>query len=351
MGWFNKQKTETAPQESVESRLAFSKKLQAVTNKIHATTNLDQIMLDLSQDICDLFNCDRLTLYATSRDKDFIFSKVKTGIDLDKDLVLPINEKSIAGWVGLTGRTVCIQDVYDKEELKALSEDLQFSGDVDRITGYRTKQMLAAPLLRGNSGELLGVIQLLNNRADNPFSETAHKGLDELCETMAIAFTQRMKSPLVVKSKYDSLIADGIISGPEMELAVRAARRKNIDLEDVLIDEFDLNVGAIGYALGKNFNLPYEPYVPNRKTPVQLLTKISLEFIENHHCMPVEDDGKSIIVISTDPERVQRTGVIKQVFPYSSLFYRVTTKREFQQAVDYFYGTDHAKTASTSPGR
>jgi hypothetical protein len=338
MGLFSRNKAPAAVEESAESRLAFSKKLQTVTNKIHATSNLDQIMIDLSQDICDLFNCDRLTLYATSRDKDFIFSKVKTGLNIGKDLVLPVNEKSIAGWVGLTGRTVCIQDVYDLKELHAISPELAFSGEVDRITGYRTKQMLAAPLLRGNSGELLGVIQLLNNRAGNPFSATAHKGLDELCETMAIAFSQRMKSPLVTKSKYDSLISDGIISAPEMELAVRSARRKNIDLEDVLIDEFQLNTGAIGYALAHHFNLPYEPLVQNRKKPAHLFKKISLEFIEQSHCLPVEDDGKNMVIITTEPERAVRTGVVKQLFPYASLFYRVTTKREFQQTVDQFYG-------------
>lgn len=67
-----------------------------MTNKIHATDNLDKLMLDLSQEICDLFNCDRLTLYGLSKDKDFIFSKVKTGIDSNNDLVLPVNSESIA---------------------------------------------------------------------------------------------------------------------------------------------------------------------------------------------------------------------------------------------------------------
>ncbi|HET7776843.1 MAG TPA: hypothetical protein VFK74_10775, partial [Azospira sp.] len=62
-----------AAQGDVNSRLLFFKNLQAVTNKIHATNNLDEIMLDLSKDICNLFNCERLTLYAASRDKKFIF--------------------------------------------------------------------------------------------------------------------------------------------------------------------------------------------------------------------------------------------------------------------------------------
>ena len=60
----------------VDSRLLFFKNLQTVTNKIHATNNIDEIMLELSQDICNLFNADRLTIYAVSEDKASIVSKL-----------------------------------------------------------------------------------------------------------------------------------------------------------------------------------------------------------------------------------------------------------------------------------
>src|SRR5687768_15654541 len=47
----------------------FFRQLQQVTTKIHEKENLDQIMLEASQDICRLFNADRLTLYAVSEDR------------------------------------------------------------------------------------------------------------------------------------------------------------------------------------------------------------------------------------------------------------------------------------------
>ena len=47
--------TETSYSE-VRQRLNFLKSLQAVTNKIHATSNNEEIMLEMSQDICTLFN-------------------------------------------------------------------------------------------------------------------------------------------------------------------------------------------------------------------------------------------------------------------------------------------------------
>lgn len=338
MGWFSSKKQSNPAPDDMASRLEFSKKLQAVTNKIHATRNLDEIMLDLTKDICDLFNCDRFTLYATSKDKDFIFSKIKTGLESSQDLVLHVNANSIAGWVALTGSSVRIEDVYDKGNLKVYADDLAFSREVDNLTGYRTKQMLAAPLFKANSTEIIGVIQLLNNRADNSFTAQAEEGLNDLCESMAIAFTQRMKPPMVVSTKYDALITNAIISQPELVLASSSARRQNIDVEDVLIDEFQVPVAAIGKALAKTFNLPYEAHNPARKKLPQLLKKIDRDFVMLHHCVPVEDDGKSMVIVTTDPERAIRQGLVKQAFPYASLYYRVTTQREFKLAVDYFFG-------------
>ena len=85
----------------INSRLEFFKKLQAVTNKIHATANVDEIMLDLPQDISNLFHCDRLTIYVLSDGRDFIVSKVKTGLHSFSDLQLPVSEQSVAGFVAL----------------------------------------------------------------------------------------------------------------------------------------------------------------------------------------------------------------------------------------------------------
>ena len=130
----------------VGSRLAFFKNLQTVANRIHSTANVDEIMLELSQDICALFNADRLTIYALSEDKSAIVSKLKTGLNSFKDLRLPIADQSIAGHVALAKKTVNIRDVYDDAELKAINPSLRFLQEVDKRTGYRTKQMLVAPV-------------------------------------------------------------------------------------------------------------------------------------------------------------------------------------------------------------
>src|SRR5215510_9411921 len=156
-------------QTDVAARLAFQKQLQAVTNKVHATNNIDEIMLEVSADICQLFNADRLTIYSMSEDKQSIISKVKTGLNSFKKLKLPIAAHSIAGYVALSKKTANIKDVYDEAELLSLNANLRFLQEVDKRTGYRTKQMLVAPIVEAAGNELIGVIQIINNKAGVPF--------------------------------------------------------------------------------------------------------------------------------------------------------------------------------------
>jgi len=221
----------------ISSRLAFTRKLQAVTNKIHATRNIDEIMLELGTDICALFEADRLTIYATGEDGCSIVSKIKTGLTGFKDLNLPISPSSIAGYVAFHKQVVNIADVYNAQELASFSPKIRFLREVDQKTGYRTKQMLVAPIL-SEDGELLGVVQLINSLTGLTFSPTEVEGVGELAKTLAIAFLVRRKPQPGIRTKFDHLVSENLISAQELDLAARSARKSSKNLEDVLVDEF-----------------------------------------------------------------------------------------------------------------
>jgi len=328
-----------ATQTDVAARLAFQKQLQAVTNKIHATNNIDEIMLEVSADICVLFNADRLTIYAVGEDRQAIVSKVKTGLNSFKDLKLPIAEHSIAGYVALAKKTVNIKDVYDDGELRGLNANLRFLQEVDKRTGYRTKQMLVAPIVEQGTSELIGVIQIINNKTGVPFGGLAEEGVHELAQTLAIAFKQRQK-PQLVKTKYDYLIADAVLSTGEFELASRQARKKAIDIEQVLTDEFQVKIPAIGAALSKFFGVPYEPFKPDRVKPMDLLKNLKREYVEANQWLAIDDTKQGLVVLCLDPERIRSSRIASNVFPKSRLLYKVTTQKEFRETINQFYGQE-----------
>lgn len=330
-----------AAQTDVAARLAFQKQLQAVTNKIHATNNIDEIMLEVSADVCALFNADRLTIYSVGEDKQAIVSKVKTGLNSFKDLKLPIAEHSIAGYVALAKKTINIRDCYDEGELRGINANLRFLQEVDKRTGYRTKQQLVAPIVEGGSNELIGVIQIINNKAGVPFGALAEEGVSELSQTLAIAFKQRQK-PQLAKTKYDYLIADAVLSAGEFELAARQARKKAIDIEQVLTEEFQVKIPAIGQALSKFFGVPYEPFKSDRVKPGELLKNLKREYVEGNLWVPIDETKEGIVVLCLDPERIRSSRIASNVFPKSRLSYRVTTQKEFRETLNQFYGQESA---------
>ncbi len=322
----------------ISTKLDFSKNLHAVTNKIHATNNIDEIILEVSKDICSLFNVDRLTIYSVSEDKSCIISKVKTGLNSFKDLKLPIANQSIAGFIALSKKVANIKDVYDERELRELSPQLHFQKEVDKRTGYRTKQMLVAPILSSIDDELLGVVQLLNSKTNEPFSQAAVDGVNELCQTLAIAFSQRQKTQQAVKSKYDHLVTDAVVSSAELDLATRSARRKGIGLEEVLIDEFQVKLSSLGKALASFFGVEYEPFKAERIKPAELLKNLKRDYVANNHWVPIDDTKEGLIILTPDPEKIKSSRIVNNIFSKHKIVYKVCPNREFQATLDLFYG-------------
>jgi type II secretory ATPase GspE/PulE/Tfp pilus assembly ATPase PilB-like protein len=331
----------------IRAKLEFTKSLNQVSNKIHATGNVDEIMLDVSRDICALFNADRLTIYVVGEDNISLVSKVKTGLNSFKDLKLPIAEQSLAGYAAMHKKLLNIKDVYDDKELAQYSSHLRFLQEVDKRTGYRTKQMLVAPILDASSGDLVGIIQVINNKAGVPFPALIEEGVQELAQTMAVALRQHLRQQeSSIKTKYDYLVADGVLSAAEFELATRTARRKGIDIEEVLLDEFQVTVPALGKALSSFFGVAYEPYRGDRLKPSELLKNLRREYVESSHWIPLMETQEGLMILTTDPERIQASRVVNNIFPKSRLVYLVCSQREFTQTLNLFYGGGGAASES-----
>lgn len=95
------------------------------------------------------------------------------------------NHNNIATHVALSGETVNIADAYE-------AEGFDFSGTkkFDAGTGYRSKSFLTIPL-KNTSGEVIGVLQLINAQAEDgtvvPFSEDLQPLIQALASQAAVA--------------------------------------------------------------------------------------------------------------------------------------------------------------------
>ncbi len=319
----------------------FYRQLQQVTARIHETDNLDQIMLEASQDICKLFNADRLTLYAVNDDRSAIISKIKTGLNSSRDLKLPISPQSLAGYCAFSKTLINLADVYDEAALRQIHPALTFLKEVDKRSGYRTREMLVAPIMEGET--LHGVLQVINNKSNQPFSEIEIEGVSQLCKTLGTAIRQRVQkaedNQRRVATKFDVLIADGVITKPELQQCIEEARAEGVGVEQVLISKFKVKPSQIGPSLAKFFGVPYEPFNAGRIRSEQLHGSLKRDFVQGEGWFPLEDSPEGLVVMCVDPEAVRGSRIVPQVFSkFSKFTYRVTTQTEFQQTLDQIFG-------------
>lgn len=83
-------------------------------------------------------------------------------VDYDsREFVMPLSNRSIAGSAALAKEPINIKDAYDLPAGAPYGFDRRF----DERIGYRTKSMLAMPLV-SQRDEVIGVIQLINKKRD-----------------------------------------------------------------------------------------------------------------------------------------------------------------------------------------
>ncbi|PKN84215.1 MAG: pilus assembly protein [Deltaproteobacteria bacterium HGW-Deltaproteobacteria-1] len=121
---------EPDPTVFVDEKLRLRKSLQEISNRIHAAQNIPQILIDLKDGILNLFNAQSITIYIVDQLHNEIYSMFMAGSQL-KEIRVPINSQSIAGYVANTFNLVNISDAYNQAELKAMDFELTFDGSWD----------------------------------------------------------------------------------------------------------------------------------------------------------------------------------------------------------------------------
>jgi phosphoserine phosphatase len=131
-------------------------KLLELSRKLAGTGDLQSILSLVIDALRDLLDADRATVFEFDEKTQELFTQVAHGIgsgDAPKVIRIPMSA-GIAGAAATTRRIVNIPDAY---------EDARFNRAIDQKTGYRTRTILAIPLL-DHDGHLVGVAQVLNRR-------------------------------------------------------------------------------------------------------------------------------------------------------------------------------------------
>ncbi|MEZ4370701.1 MAG: HD domain-containing phosphohydrolase [Polyangiaceae bacterium] len=136
------------------------------------------------------------------------------------EFTMPINTRSMAGYVALTRDTVSIEDVYDLPADSPFGFDRSF----DQRVGYRTRSILSTPLAT-SQGDVLGVLQLINKKR-----QPEHKLLSpDDFEQQVVAFDERSEQLLQTLAAQAGIALENAILYEEIRSIFEGFVRASVD--------------------------------------------------------------------------------------------------------------------------
>jgi len=318
-----------------KERLVYYKALNDIANQIHSAKNINEILINLKNQILGLFDADRNTIYVVDSKTKEIYSRFTAG-DFPKEIRVPINNKSIAGYTANTAQITNIANAYDRHELAMINKDLAFDKSWDEESGYITKQILTVPIFFKKY--LIGVFQLINKRNGDRFTLEDQNSAIEMAKILGIAFFnhQKLSKKGKKRTRFDYLITNSIITDKELERAIAMARDQKTSIETILIDEMKVKKGEVGRSLAEYYNCEYVPFDNNYPIPGDLLIKLKQVYLKNNLWVPLaREDGKVKILID-NPQRLDKIDSVKSLIRAENYEFAVGLKEDILQFLDYF---------------
>ena len=158
----------------LEARVEKLTALLEVGKALASERNLDRLLQLILGEVTKVMEADRSSLFLVDRERNELWSKIAQGLD-PREIRIQIG-KGIAGYVVQTGKILNIQDAY---------ADPRFNWETDLRTGYRTRNILCAPMLN-QANDVIGTVEVLNKR-DGLFTREDEELLLALSSQAAVA--------------------------------------------------------------------------------------------------------------------------------------------------------------------
>jgi adenylate cyclase len=188
-----------------------------VANQVSNTIDLNTLLDRIVKIATEVSQCERGTLFLNDPDSRELVARIAGG-ELGQEIRFP-NHLGIAGSVFTSGEAVLIPDAY---------ADPRFNQEVDRKTGYRTRNILCAPI-RTSSKEIIGVMQLLNH-VDGTFTGDDLTLLEAVTSQAASALVNARLVEEIQRSREEESRMQEVVTSISSELQLRPLLAKIVEV-------------------------------------------------------------------------------------------------------------------------
>ncbi len=333
---------ETARNFSGDDRVTYYKALNDISNQIHAARDINEILINLREQILRLFDADRITIYVVDGKRKEVYSRFKAG-ELPREIRVPIDNSSIAGYTANNAQISNIVNAYDERELALINKDLTFDKRWDERSGYVTRQILSVPIFYKKY--VIGLLQLVNKRSGDRFTLDDQNSAIEMAKVLGIAFFNHRKLSRQAnkRTKFDYLIKNSIITEKELSDAVTMSREQKVPIESVLMQEMSVKKEHIGRSLAEYYDCEYVPFDDSLPIPGDLLAHLKSIYLKRNLWVPLERRDGRVKILLDNPQRLDKVDSVKSLIPAEKYEFAVGLREDIIQFLDYFYGVSDAR--------
>ena len=293
-----------------DKKLQQAEMLLNVSRRVAAIESLDEVLKTLVELISFELGAERASLFLNDPTTSELYSRVAQG-NFSREIRM-LNTTGIAGAVFVNGQGEIIPDAYADE---------RFNRKVDEQTGFKTRNIVSAPV-KTVRGDVIGVTQALNKN-EGGFTPEDLNLLEAITTQAAVAlqstqFAERMKKSREKEMEFLNVVSDvtselelGTLLTKVMSEAAHMlnADRSTLFMNDDKTDELfsrvamgdslgeirlpnSMGIAGAVFTSGKTINIPYA-YADLRFNPA--FDKKTGYFTRSILCIPVVNkDGKTI---------------------------------------------------------
>jgi len=213
----------------LELRIRELSTFNLVAKTLNSTLNLKEVLDIVMNKIKDLIMAEAWSILMLDESRNELVFEVAVGDKGEKvkEMRLALGQ-GVAGWVAQHQLPVIVPDT---------ATDQRFFKGVDQKTGFKTKSIIATPLM--SRGRLIGVVEIMNKQGEIPFNEKDLELLQILADHAAIAIEN---ARLYERAKRLAITDDltGLFNSRHCDLFMREAlgeaQRQKQPLSIIFID-------------------------------------------------------------------------------------------------------------------
>jgi HD-GYP domain-containing protein (c-di-GMP phosphodiesterase class II) len=251
--------------------LSEKEKIDLITQislELNEAKDIDLLLEKILTSVRRFFNADAGSIYLKTGNElkfsqaqnDTLQKMLKHGKKLPYvTFSVPINNKSVAGFVASNLKAVNIPDVYHMNDTVPYTFDSHF----DRLSKYRTQSVLTVPMTNQRR-DLLGVMQIINAQDDEgniiPFSASDEPLIMHFATSAALAVERaqitrniilRMISMAELRDPKETASHVNRVGAYSVEIYEQWARKKGVPRKEVERTRDSLRMAAMLHDVGK----------------------------------------------------------------------------------------------------